>query len=178
MNSINQQQPEDNHKDLYSEEAIEKLQELVNKSDTCFFCTKLNSGGPFSTRPMTIQEVDEQGNLWFLMSNDSHTYQELQEDSHVQLNLQGSSHSDFFTLYGTATVSQDKAKIKELWEPLMKTWFTEGEDDPRIALVQLRPNEGYYWDTKNGNMVAGVKMLIGALVGQTYDDSIEGSLKV
>lgn len=178
MSSINQQQPEDNHKDLYNDEAIEKLQELVNKSDTCFFCTKITSGGPFSTRPMTIQEVDDQGNLWFLISNDSNTYRELQEDGHVQLNLQGSSHSDFFTLYGTATLSQDKAKIKELWQPLLKTWFTEGEDDPRIALVQLRPNEGYYWDTKNGTMVAGVKMLIGALVGQTYDDSIEGSLKV
>lgn len=178
MSSINEQQPEKNHKDLYDQEAIEKIQELVNKSSTCFFCTNIKTGQPFSTRPMAIQEVDEAGNLWFLCANDSSLYQQLTEDPSVQLNLQGSSYSDFFTLYGSATLSADKTKIEELWEPTLKTWFTEGKDDPRISLIQVQPSEGYYWDTKHGKMVAGIKIMIGALTGQTLDDSIEGKLKI
>jgi len=35
---------------------------------------------------------------------------------------------------------------------------------------------GYYWDTKHGTVVAGAKILIGAMVGRTLDDSIEGEL--
>lgn len=178
MDSINQQQPERNRKNLQDEEAVKKIQELVGKGSTCFFCTHLQATGPFSTRPMSIQQVDDEGNLWFLIANDSSTYKELREDNRVQLNLQGSAHSDFFTLYGTVTLSQDRQKIEELWEPVIKTWFTGGKDDARIAVVKVTPQEGYYWDTKNGNLVAGVKVLIGALTGQTLDDSIEGTLKV
>jgi len=51
-------------------------------------------------------------------------------------------------------------------------------DDPRITVIKIAPYEGYYWDTKHGSAIAGVKMLIGAAVGKTLDDSIEGRLKV
>lgn len=37
-------------------------------------------------------------------------------------------------------------------------------------------DDGYYWDTKHGNMVAYAKMLVGAAIGKTMDDSIEGKL--
>ena len=40
----------------------------------------------------------------------------------------------------------------------------------------MTPTGGYYWDTKHGNAIAGVKMLIGAAIGKTLDDSIEGTL--
>ena len=79
---------------------------------------------------------------------------------------------------GRATISRDKAKIKELWEPIVKTWFTEGVDDPRITVIQVTPSEGYYWDTKHGIAVAGAKMLIGAALGKTMDDSIEGTIRL
>lgn len=60
----------------------------------------------------------------------------------------------------------------------MKTWFTEGIDDPRITVIKVTPSAGYYWDTKHGQFVAGIKMLLGAAIGQTLDDSIEGKLRV
>ena len=88
----------------------------------------------------------------------------------------GSAHSEFMHIEGVATVLRDRAKLKELWSFTMKTWFTEGEDDPRITLIKFAPTYGYYWDTKHGRAVAGVKMLIGAVIGKTLDDSIEGRL--
>lgn len=72
----------------------------------------------------------------------------------------------------------DKEKIKELWEPVLKTWFTEGENDPRTSVIKVEPIEGYYWDTKHGPAVAFAKKLMGAAMGKTLDDSIEGKLKV
>lgn len=178
MNSINQNQPEHNYENLNNKDAVEKVRELIAESDVCFFCTDAKTGPSEGVRPMSIQQVEDNGDLWLVSANDSHTNQEIQLSPAVKLYFKGSKHSDFLYLTGTATILEDKQKIKELWKPLMKTWFTEGENDPRISLIKVSPASGYYWDTKNGNMVAGIKMLIGAAIGKTLDDSIEGKLKI
>jgi general stress protein 26 len=178
MDSINQQQPEHNHQDLAGHDAVEKIKELVGKAKTCFFCTAFPTGSSNGARPMSVQQVDDEGHLWFLSADDSHKNLEVASDPRVTLYFQGSPHSDFLQLIGTATVSRDKAKIEELWEPVIKTWFTGGVDDPRITVIEVAPLEGYYWDTKHGTAVAGIKMMIGAAIGKTLDDSIEGKLRV
>ncbi len=178
MDSINKEQPEKNHENLIGAEAGRKIKELVKEGNTCFFCTKLTTGEPLKTRPMSVQKVDNKGNFWFLSANDSYKNAEIQEDNHVHLLFQGSDYSDFLSVYGTATISTDKELIKELWEPIIKTWFTEGVDDPRITAIKVSAQDGYYWDNKHGNAVAFVKMAIGAAIGQTLDDSIEGTLTV
>src|ERR1700735_1819677 len=157
MNSINEHQIEQNTQDLDGRDAIEKMKELVAKTWTCFFCTNIKTGLPFSTRPMAVQQVDAEGNLWLLSSNDSHKDMELKSDPFVQLLFQGSAHSDFLTIYGVASISDDKEKIKELWASDMKTWFTEGQDDPRISVIKVEPSEAYYWDNKHGDLVAYLK---------------------
>jgi len=176
MDSINRNQPEQNREDLRGEKAIAKIKELVEQAETCFFCTALNVAGSTGSRPMSVQEVDEEGNLWFLSAEDSHKNEELARDPSVHLFFQGSAHSDFLRLSGRASILRDKEKIKELWEPVVKTWFTEGMDDPRITVIKVTPTNGYYWDTKHGKTVAGIKMLIGAAIGKTLDDSIEGTI--
>jgi general stress protein 26 len=178
MDSINQQQQEENHKDLQGNEAGKKIKELAGKTNSCFFCTAITPGQPINTRPMAVQKMDEEGNLWFLSANDSHKNVEIAKDNRVQLLFQGSAHSNFLSLYGVATISTDKELIKELWEPILKTWFTSGIDDPRITAIKVETTEGYYWDNKHGDAVAFVKMAAGAIMGKTMDDSIEGKLTV
>ncbi|SDY67799.1 Pyridoxamine 5'-phosphate oxidase like [Hymenobacter psychrophilus] len=60
----------------------------------------------------------------------------------------------------------------------MKAWFTEGEDDPRITVVEVTPQDGYCWNNKHGNAIAFVKTAFGAAIGQTLDDSIEDTPSV
>ncbi len=178
MDSINKLQPESNFKNLNGSEAITKIKELAEQTKTCFFCSNIKTGLPLSTRPMAVQEIDDDGNFWFLSANDSHKNNELIHDPFVHLLFQGSAHSDFLNIYGIASVSEDRTKIKDLWEPVLKAWFTEGENDPRISIIKVEPVEGYYWDNKHGNAIAFVKQLAGAAIGQTLDDSIEGKLEV
>jgi general stress protein 26 len=178
MDSINKQQPEENHKDVRGPQAVERIRDTVKKSATCFFCTAVSLGSSGGARPMNVHQVDDLGNLWFLSASDSFKNAEIASRSQVRLFLQGSEHSDLLHLTGTAEVTQDKAKIKELWSPILKTWFTDGLDDPRITAIKVTPHGGYYWDNKHGNAVAGMKMLVGAAVGKTLDDSIEGRVNV
>jgi len=178
MDSINKQQSEDNHKDIFGTEATEKIKLLAAKATSCFFCTNIVTGQPFSSRPMDPEVIDKDGNFWFLSADDSHKNKELSKDPHVQMLFQGSDYSDYLSLFGTAEISRDKAKIEELWDPMMKTWFTEGKDDPRITVIKVTPTEGYYWDTKHNMLVALAKRTYGSIVGKTYDDSIEGHIKL
>ncbi|MBC7915685.1 MAG: pyridoxamine 5'-phosphate oxidase family protein, partial [Pyrinomonadaceae bacterium] len=174
MDSINKNQPEENHQNLSTEAAITKIEELVKIAKTCFFCTQASSNYSGGVRPMSIQKVDKTGILWFLSANDSFKNREIKNDSKVKLYFQGSAHSDFLFLEGVATIAEDPTIIKQLWEPLLKVWFTEGENDPRISAIKVEPLSGYYWDNKHGDTVAGIKMLIGASIGKTLDDSVEG----
>jgi general stress protein 26 len=174
MDSINKNQPEENHEDLRAGKAAEKIKELIEKNKSCFFRTQQATGESEGVRPMSVQKIDDDGVLWFLSPTDSHKNSELNMDPEVHLYFQGSTHSDFLYLNGRASISTDKTIIKELWEPTLKAWFTEGENDPRISVIKVTPDNGYYWDTKHGNAVAAVKIMFGALVGKTFDDSIEG----
>jgi general stress protein 26 len=178
MDSINRNQLEDNREDLRGKDAVERIRDMVNKAETCFFCTAVSRGSSGATRPMAVQEVDDNGTLWFLSASDSHKNSELEANPAVRLFFQVSEHAGFLTLTGNARISRDRKKIKGLWNPVMKTWFTGGEDDPRITAIAVAPSGGYYWDNKHGKAIAGIKMLIGAATGKTLDDSIEGTLGV
>lgn len=178
MESINQNQAGDHIDHLEGQEAAKKVKELCEKAKTCFFCTSTSVSGPFSTRPMAVQKIDDNGTCWFLSAKDSIKNKEIMTDPSVQLLFQVATHSGFVSLFGRAEISTDRLKIKELWEPLLKNWFTEGENDPRITVIKFDPHSGYYWDTKNGQIVAFAKYVTGALTGKTMDDSIEGSLNL
>src|SRR5215208_2154616 len=126
MNSIDRNQREDNYEDLQGQEAVSKIKEMVEQAENCFFCSAVATGESNGDRPMNVREVDDEGNLWFLSASDSRKNQELAIDPAVKLYFQGSRHSDFMQLNGQATISRDREKIRELWSPVIQTWFTEG----------------------------------------------------
>jgi general stress protein 26 len=177
MDSINKNQPEENFKNLIGQEALDKIKQLADAAGACFFCTKIRTGEPFATCPMAPEKIDDDGNFWFLSANDSHKNHEIAIDPYVQMLFQGSAYSDFMTIYGKATISTDRQKIEELWDPIMKTWFTEGKDDSRITVIKVSPTDGYYWDTKHNMAVGMIKRVVGAIKGETFDDSIEGKVR-
>lgn len=178
MDSSNMNQAGDHQENLTGQQSVAKIRELVDSAKTCFFCTAVSTGYSSGARPMSVQDVDDAGNIWFLSAIDSHKNLEVQKDNDVTLYFQGSPHSDFLMIVGKATVTTDRQKIEQLWEPIAKVWFTEGKEDPRISVIQVRPTGGYYWDTKHGMAVAGMKMMIGAMTGKTLDDSVEGTIEV
>jgi general stress protein 26 len=62
---------------------------------------------------------------------------------------------------GDAAVSNDRAKIKELWSTPAKAWW-DNPDDPSIRLLKVTPREAQYWDSP-GTVVSYVKMLAAAV---------------
>jgi general stress protein 26 len=162
---------------LENKEAIEKMKELVKHNSVCMFTTLLAEGYQ-PTRPMATQAVDDAGHFWFFSSSESYKNEEIQHDSRVQLYYANSGDSEFMTVYGRAHVSRNEEKIRELWNPMVKAWFQGGQDDARLTVVEVVPEEAYYWDTKDGKMISMLKIAAAVIAGKTMDGSVEGNLKV
>ncbi len=177
-NSSNHSQDENNFKTLAGKEALEKLKDLVEDAETCFYCTNIKTGIPVSARPMSVLQVDDEGNLWFMSMKDSTKNKEIEADPFTHLFFQVSKHSGFLDIYGISEISTDKAKIDELWKPLLKVWFQDGKDDEKITLLKVTPTKVYYWDNKHGDTIAFAKMALSVVTGKTMDDSIEGNIEI
>ncbi|HYG14747.1 MAG TPA: pyridoxamine 5'-phosphate oxidase family protein [Bacteroidia bacterium] len=164
-------------KNLYSEEAINKLQELAEDADIAILTSGLTNL-PLSACPMSTRDVDEHGHLWFLSTANSDHNHNIARDNRVQLFYSNHSSSEYLSIYGTAEILKDRTKIDELWSSMAKTWFNEGKDDPNLTVIKVMPLEAYYWDTKTNKMVSLFKILSGAITGKENDDGIQGKIFV
>ncbi len=160
-------------------DAIKKLKELSESAKICMFCTELTHL-PIHSRPMTIQECDEEGNLWFLSSDDSHKNFAIRDDNRVQLFFLNNSNSEYLSVYGKAHIYKNPSTIEEKWSNLANAWFERGKEDPKVSVIRVTPENSYYWDTKAGKLVTMLSFVGAAITGKTTDnsDGVEGKLNI
>ncbi|AWI24592.1 pyridoxamine 5'-phosphate oxidase family protein [Flavobacterium pallidum] len=169
-----------NYKDLNNQEAIAKLKKLAEDIKICLFCTELTQL-PIKSRPMSVLEVDESGNLWFMSSSESNKNFEILADNRVQLFFSKSADNEYLSVFGTATIFSDRAHIEEVWTPIAKAWFEEGKDDPKVRVIKVTPSDAYYWDTKDGKLIALLKWATAAAGlkdAKSDDGGIEGKINI
>jgi general stress protein 26 len=143
-------QPSDNKTDLITtnEGAGAKLVELLKTFHNGMFVTH-GGTGDLHSRPMALAKVEPNGDVWMLSTASSDKTREVKADARAQIVCQSSS--AFVTLTGSASVSRDRAKLDELWSESYKPWFPQGKDDPNLVLIQLRAEEGEWWDERGVN---------------------------
>ena len=164
---------------LHNKDAVKKLKELSESARTCMFCTELDKL-PNNARPMSLQECDEEGNLWFISSTESNKNFEIKEDNRVQLYFMNNGSAEYLSIYGKAFIYTDKNTIEDKWSAFANAWFEEGKEDPKVSIIRVTPDETYYWDTKAGKFVSMLTFITAAVTGNKTDnsDGVEGNLKV
>jgi general stress protein 26 len=164
---------------LFSTEAIKKLKELSEKARTCMFITDLKSKLPFNARPMSLQECDEEGNLWFISSKESNKNMEISEDNRVQLYFMNNNDYEYLSILGKAYIYDDKSTIEDKWSIFANAWF-DGKNDPNVSIIRVTPEEAYYWDTKSGKFISMLRIFAAAIAGSKTDasDGVEGKIKI
>lgn len=161
---------------LFSREAIEKIKKICDDTRTTMFCSNLGAR-PFSSTPMATQKVEEDGTIWFFSGKDSDRNADLKREPEAQLIWSSESNEEYLSLYGRAEVVFDQQKAEEIWSPEVKVWFQEGPTDPNLSLIRFTPQDGYYWDTQHGKVVAFAKMAASYVTGETMDDGVQGRIK-
>ena len=88
------------------------------------------------------------------------------------------SESEYLTVYGTASIVDDRSKIAALWSPMAKAWFQGGKDDPDLTLIKVTPESAYYWEPKQSKMVTLFKMAASAVSGKQMEIGKQGRIEV
>jgi general stress protein 26 len=142
----------ENDEHLAGERAIAKARELLPSFRTAMFVTRSVDGNQLHMRPMGLQGDLSVfgGTLWFFADNRSQKIREIQRDPNVSLVFQSDQDSLYVQLRGTAAIVSDPAKMRELFTPMVKTWFPDGLDDPNITLIRVDAIGGSFWESPGG----------------------------
>lgn len=132
-------------------ESVDKLKELLDDIDFCMLTT--HSGGRLRSRPMSTQKMETDGELWFFTNDNSHKIEEIEADNRVNCAYAKPDDNTYVSVSGTASISKDRAKIEELWSPILKAWFPDGLDDPTLCLLKVQVQEAEYWEASSSTLI-------------------------
>ncbi|CAN5161258.1 pyridoxamine 5'-phosphate oxidase family protein [soil metagenome] len=147
-------------------EELETITKLVKAAKTAVLTTVTPSGSLVS-RPLAVQEVEFDGDLWFFSQDPSHKIDEI--EANPQVNVSMESGKGYLSISGTASIVHDKAKTDELWNPRSEAWFPEGREDPTIALIKVHADTAEYWSTDDPKVVVLLKVAKAAVTGGQPD---------
>lgn len=152
-------------------EKIELITEKIKGMRNAYFITT-DAHGHIHGRPMSTQDMDEQGDLWFMTSKDSKKIQDIEKNPQIGLIYGHTSGTPSISISGTALLSNDREKIKELWNDLYKAWF-ENENDPNIVLIKVSIIGAEYWEHAGGRLGAYIDLAAAAITGNVRTDHDE-----
>jgi general stress protein 26 len=114
--------------------------------------------GALVSTPMGMQDFEEPGTTWFITERSSDKVSALEADPRV--NVSYSSKAGWVSLSGTAHVSDDRAKLDELWDASAGAFMSGGPEDPDNVLLRIDGDTAEYWESP-GKVALVVQMAKG-----------------
>jgi general stress protein 26 len=105
--------------------------------------------------------------ICFLTDARRHKDDEIARNRNVNLSFADAGSQKYVSLTGTAVISNDRGKIRELFSTPAKAWW-DSADDPNIRLLKVTPDDAEFWDSP-GTVVSYVKMAAAAVTGTRPD---------
>ena len=147
-----------------TEDPTKKVAELLDDGRFAMVTTP-DTDGTLISRPLTLQEVEFDGDLWFFVSRKSRTL----KAGGIDANVSVTTGNSWVSLTGTLVESDDPAKRKELWNPVLDAWFPDGVDSPDAVLVKVHADSAEYWDSPGGRIATVISLAKSKLTGEAYD---------
>ena len=154
-----------------------KLKELVEGIDFAMLTT-LTAQGALHSRPMSTQEMEPDGTLWFFTRANAKKVEEIERDQQVNVSYSHPDDHRYVSVSGRAVLVRDSGKIRELWKPAYKLWFPEGLDDPELALLRVKVESAEFWDADQSRMVKLALMIKSLATGQEYEPGEHGNINL
>jgi general stress protein 26 len=126
-----------------------------------------DDGGKLRARPMSACLERHSNAIFFLSDARRHKDDEIARNPAINLSFADAGSQKYVSVTGTAAVSNDRAKIKELFSTPAKAWW-DSADDPNIRVLKVTPQDAEFWDSP-GSVVSYVKMAAAAVTGRRPD---------
>lgn len=154
---------------------LRKFYDLVNDIKIAMMTTR-RQDGHLRSRAMANQKQADGADLWFVTSEETAKLDDLAQDPHVNLSYFKDSSMEWISVSGTATLSRDRQKIKELYATDWKAWFPdEGDprhgtpDDPRFVLIGVDIHAAEFLEVNKPKPVVLYEVVKGWLTGKEPD---------
>lgn len=163
---------------LAGQDAAKKVQQLLAYFRSAMLVTRID--GRLHSRPMGLtgepQEFD--GTLWFFSSDSSRKIRELGQYADATLVFQCDDKNAYLQLDGRGQEVRDPARMRELYTPLLKTWFPDGLDDPHLTLIRFDVDGGHYWDSPGGRLQVLGAFAKSVLTGRRGEGGEHGDVRL
>jgi len=153
----------------------EKFYAAIESIDTAMMTTR-RADGHLRSRAMANQKHAGGADLWFVTSEGSDKLADLAHDAHINLSYYQNSSREWISVSGIATISRDRATIRELYAPDWKMWFSEGgdprhgtPDDPRMVLIGITIHAAEFLEVDKPKPVVLFELVKGWLTGERVE---------
>ncbi|MFL6675180.1 MAG: pyridoxamine 5'-phosphate oxidase family protein [Massilia sp.] len=142
--------------------------------------TTVDQNGHLVSQPMTIQQADDDGGLWFYTSTLTELWENIAHQPEVNLSFTNPEDSLYVSVSGTAERVVDRARIADMWNAMAYAWFPAGPEDEHAVLVRVAPHAAEYWDSNDSKMVRMFQFAKAALTGTPpeADPGEHGTIKL
>ena len=140
---------------------VDRAWELMKKIGFAMLVTR--DGDKLRARPMSAYLQRDENAVYFLTDARRHKDDEIARNPAINLSFADPSSQKYVSLTGSAVVSNDRAKIKELFSTPAKAWWDSAED-PNIRVLKITPDEAEFWDSP-GTIISYAKMAVAAVSG-------------
>ena len=147
-----------------------KVRKLIEDSRLAML-TSIDEDGRLVSKPMATQEVEFDGDVYFIAERSSHKVRNITRDPRV--NVAYSSSSAWVSLSGEAEVLEDADKLSELWNTFTDAWLEGGPDNPENVLIKVTGGSAEYWDTPNSKVVQVVNLVKAKVTGERFEGDNE-----
>lgn len=151
------------------EETIQAIASIVR--DVKFaMLTVQTAEGHLKAHPMTTQQTEFDGDVWFIGGRDTEQVQCMAERPQVNVSYSDPGKGNYVSIGGAAQLVEDRAKLEELWSDGYKAYFPGGIDDPNVQLIKIEAHGAEYWGS-DGKLKNILQQARAAVTGQPASDT-------
>ncbi|KAF1027439.1 MAG: hypothetical protein GAK29_00684 [Acinetobacter bereziniae] len=154
----------------------EEINKLI-KDIRFVMVTFVTDEGHLHSVPMTTQQNDFNGVIWFIGSKDSALAKNLPVHNQVNLGYSHISNNHYVSINGIAECVYDQEILDQLWSPAYNAFFEQGKSDPNIQLIRVICNGAQYWEG-TGKLIGLFKLAKASISGETESLGISQSVKL
>ena len=143
-----------------------KVADLLSRHRIGMFTTA-DGDGTLVSRPMALQEVEFDGDLWFFAERGSRKVGHI--TARPQVNVTVGSGATWVSLTGHAAVVDDMGRKRELWNAGAEAWMPQGPDDDGVVLIRVEAHSAEYWDTLGGRLATLLSFAKAKATGQRFE---------
>ena len=154
---------------------LDTFYKMVDDIEVAMMTTR-RQDGHLESRAMANQKRAAGADLWFVTAEGTGKLRSIEADPHVNLSYYKDRTREWISVSGVATISRDRQKIRELYAPDWKMWFSDDgdprsgtPDDLRFVLIGVDVHAAVFLEVNKPQPVVLFELVKGWLTGTEPD---------